>query len=407
VSDDAHAAKLLGNPRSFNDSRFVAQLEAMCAHDRETEAAERLAARLGIEEEARSRQNSLSFYENVSEVGSLSLRGEDTVPWYPPLEHLGAAKFGDPRAQYDVAFAYQHGQGVVQDYSEALRWYRKAAEQGEPSAQLKLGLMYEYGQGVEKDYTVAESWIRRSASRGNAAAQYSMGHLLEHGLGVPKNSGEAVEYYRKAALQNHAPAQFNLGCMFHNDHSITHDQEAVHWFKKAAIQGHVLAMVNFGIALHTGQGADQDFYLAAHWFTQAAMAGNAVAQRKLGYFFEHGQGCLLDDKVALRWYSQAADQGDELAVRRVQVVRERIRTAADVKLRKQDEEEDEEEDGAPEVKAAAATKVSTKATVKFGLMALNSRGGRRGVTSDVVATPRAAGVFSPLKSLELLLPKIV
>ena len=34
------------------------------------------------------------------------------------------------------------GQGVPQDYAEAVKWYRKAAEQGDVNAQHNIGLMY-------------------------------------------------------------------------------------------------------------------------------------------------------------------------------------------------------------------------------------------------------------------------
>ena len=43
---------------------------------------------------------------------------------------------------------YATGQGVSQDYAEALKWYRKATEQGLAEAQLNLGLMYYNGWGT-------------------------------------------------------------------------------------------------------------------------------------------------------------------------------------------------------------------------------------------------------------------
>jgi len=40
---------------------------------------------------------------------------------------------------------YTNGEGVVQDYAEAAKWYRKAAEQGYARAQSALGFMYNTG----------------------------------------------------------------------------------------------------------------------------------------------------------------------------------------------------------------------------------------------------------------------
>ena len=41
------------------------------------------------------------------------------------------------------------------NYSEAVKWYRKAAEQGDANAQNRFGYCYEYGEGVAKDLAKA------------------------------------------------------------------------------------------------------------------------------------------------------------------------------------------------------------------------------------------------------------
>ena len=41
---------------------------------------------------------------------------------------------------------------VVEDHSEAVAWYRKAAEQGDAGAQNNLGFMYDQGKGVKQDF---------------------------------------------------------------------------------------------------------------------------------------------------------------------------------------------------------------------------------------------------------------
>ena len=46
---------------------------------------------------------------------------------------------GDATAQYDLGLMYAKGQGVPQDYAEAVKWFRKAADQGDASAQYNLG----------------------------------------------------------------------------------------------------------------------------------------------------------------------------------------------------------------------------------------------------------------------------
>ncbi|MGZ3632866.1 MAG: Sel1-like repeat-containing protein kinase family protein [Parachlamydiaceae bacterium] len=50
-----------------------------------------------------------------------------------------AASQGHAGAQYDLGYCYYNGQGVTQDYVEAVKYYRLAAEQRNADAQYMLG----------------------------------------------------------------------------------------------------------------------------------------------------------------------------------------------------------------------------------------------------------------------------
>ncbi len=41
-----------------------------------------------------------------------------------------AAEQGDAVAQYNLGVKYAQGEGVSEDYAEAIKWWRLAAEQG-------------------------------------------------------------------------------------------------------------------------------------------------------------------------------------------------------------------------------------------------------------------------------------
>jgi hypothetical protein len=93
---------------------------------------------------------------------------------------------------------YHAGQGVAQDYKEAVRWYRLAAEQGNALAQVKLGLMYDKGQGVAQDYTEAVRWYRLAAEQGDASAQFNLGLMYYAGQGVPQDYIQAHMWFNLA-----------------------------------------------------------------------------------------------------------------------------------------------------------------------------------------------------------------
>lgn len=76
---------------------------------------------------------------------------------------LPLAEQGKPEAQFNIAFMYEAGLGVVRSDTEAARWYRAAAERGDVAAQLKMGSLHETGVGVARDLGHARDWYGAAA----------------------------------------------------------------------------------------------------------------------------------------------------------------------------------------------------------------------------------------------------
>ena len=105
-----------------------------------------------------------------------------------------------------LGICYYNGKGVVQDYGEACKWYRKAAEQGHAEAQNALGICYVNGEGIAKSYDEAYKWFRKAAEQGLAYAQYNLSECYENGYGVNQNFEEAEKWNQKAAEQGYEKA---------------------------------------------------------------------------------------------------------------------------------------------------------------------------------------------------------
>ena len=86
------------------------------------------------------------------------------------IEWKTLAEQGHAKAQYNLGVMYDNGEGVVQDYKTAAKWYTLAAEQGNASAQYSLGVMYGNGNGVIQDNIYAHMWWNISASNGDKSA---------------------------------------------------------------------------------------------------------------------------------------------------------------------------------------------------------------------------------------------
>ena len=109
------------------------------------------------------------------------------------------AEQGNAEAQRMLGTAFASGQGVPQDFVQAVIWYGEAAYQGDPDAQTNLGAMYANGWGVPQDYAQAVVWYRQAGERGNAGAQSNLGLMYEHGQGVPQDYVSAHMWLNLAA----------------------------------------------------------------------------------------------------------------------------------------------------------------------------------------------------------------
>ncbi len=102
---------------------------------------------------------------------------------------------GHAKAQFNLGYMYNKGQGVPLDYAVAVRWLRKAADQGDAWAQVKLGLVYEEGEGVTQDYVQAHMWYNLSAAKGNYIAREA--HDILAKLMTPAQITEAQRLARE------------------------------------------------------------------------------------------------------------------------------------------------------------------------------------------------------------------
>ena len=92
--------------------------------------------------------------------------------YYAAIMHqsLPLAEQGDANAQYTLGYIYEKGQGTEQDFSEAIRWYRKAADANHLPAQAHLGMLYASGKGAPQNDVLAYFWFTQVANRGVKSA---------------------------------------------------------------------------------------------------------------------------------------------------------------------------------------------------------------------------------------------
>ena len=206
----------------------------------------------------------------------------EAVKWYRK-----AAEQGHALAQYNLGVCYVHGNGVREDVAEAFKWIKKSAEQGFKEAQYCLGVCYANGDGVREDAAEAAKWYRRAAEQGDVRARKALEALMG------KNAAESVTGYRNSTespqyqtwthdstndTQSMIEEAYKKGAAFHDQGNVT---EAAKWYRKAAEQGHAEAQLWLGNCYYLGEGVPKDEAEAERWWRKAAEQGQADAQKAL------------------------------------------------------------------------------------------------------------------------------
>jgi TPR repeat protein len=96
-------------------------------------------------------------------------------------EYMGLNGFkdldkGNQYAQYTLGKIFEESE-EKKDYSQAFKWYEKAAKSGNGFAQYKLGTFFMDGKGVIQNQESAHIWLNLSSSTGNFRANRSRTNL--------------------------------------------------------------------------------------------------------------------------------------------------------------------------------------------------------------------------------------
>jgi TPR repeat protein len=98
------------------------------------------------------------------------VKHSDTIADTTFDENMAAAKQGQATAQYNLGIMYDSGDGVPENDSEAVKWWRKAADQGYVKAQHNLAYMYATGAGVPENSISAYVWFSMAKTQGETNA---------------------------------------------------------------------------------------------------------------------------------------------------------------------------------------------------------------------------------------------
>ena len=212
---------------------------------------------------------------------------------------LHDAQNGDPDASLWLGTSYMNGEGVTCNYTEAIKWLKKAADNKMPLAYNQLGHCY---YRLE-NYQEAIVWYKKAIDdmyfNSNRTLSNTTCFLLGSCYYLLKNYQEAIIWLKKAIENGDTDSYFWLGRCY----SVQQDyQEAIIWYKKAVENGDTNHYGYLGECYFQ----QQNYQEAITWLKKAAANGD---MRVCGYIGTSYMN-LKNYREAILWLKKALDNGD-------------------------------------------------------------------------------------------------
>jgi TPR repeat protein len=198
---------------------------------------------------------------------------------------------GDAIAQYYLGEMFYYGEGVTQNYAEAMWWYSLSAEQGDPDAMYSIGHLYENGMGVDVSIDRAIEWYTKGIEAGSEQAEVAFAAIYLDEESGYFNPEAGLATLSELAVLGNSGAQFILGGVFEDGKLVTQNiATALRWYRLAAEQGDLDARDAYSRIFNVRQYAeDYPALLRYLGFTQ----DNAEALYCENLVFYTGYGTMM------------------------------------------------------------------------------------------------------------------
>lgn len=190
------------------------------------------------------------------------------------------------RAYNNLAYCYEHGEGVECDLKRAFEYYSLAAQNKDNNSYCNLAECYELGKGTTVDYTEAIKWyklcINNGTSEGKRKSQVRIGYILS----FEKNEmEEGMQYLETAGNSGSPAAYYYLGEIYHYGvgNIFKNYELALAYFKRSINTDEILPFVItiIGDFYYEGKGTPVNKIKAKEMYSAAAKRGDENAIKKL------------------------------------------------------------------------------------------------------------------------------
>ncbi|KAG2388152.1 hypothetical protein C9374_001002 [Naegleria lovaniensis] len=185
-----------------------------------------------------------------------------------------------------------------------------------PNLTYNLGYIYENGEdGVTQDHTLALYYYKKAAEQKEVLALNGLGQIYRDGaLGQEKNLEKAIEYFQKAAELGDIPSYYSIAQIYY--FTIKDLNKTFEILEKGADAGCIESQYLLGVLNRNGYGCEKNFVGAFQYFFLSSLIGSRNADYGLpmacifkGHMFFNGETLskesqeLRDEKAFDCYYS--------------------------------------------------------------------------------------------------------
>lgn len=135
---------------------------------------------------------------------ALFLDGKQTAAFCHFL--MGADTYDDDRSAFFVAYQYEFGLGIPQNFAKAYEYYISCADADEGEAAYNLAILHHYGLGTTRNLRRFLEWMEKSAEAGCIEAQlYMAGTYLGGYLNPPSVFAVTLLPFHRAVYETPMP----------------------------------------------------------------------------------------------------------------------------------------------------------------------------------------------------------
>ncbi len=239
---------------------------------------------------------------------------------------VSAAQAGDASAQLALGLQQlETGAGGSPRYTDAFRWFSRAARSGDARGFLALGYLHGDGLGTPRNVGLARDYLERAREAGLPRANMLLA-ALEQALPPARRRSDPLELLREGTAAGDGPNANALGALLESQGNAAGAEQA---YRAAEQAGSRAASQNLARLASLRERSTRSTVMR---LADRVRLGDADAAFELAVRYHRGDGTPANYGEAVRYYDRAAAGGHAGAKRMLTLIASRPTASGDLNV---------------------------------------------------------------------------